>query len=464
MTPPASPFISSGHWSHQVLRRLDNAGLLPSGADVARQSIPQEEIAGWLAYADSAAGTRYLENFREEYKAAKRGFVQRQVFVGGRTRDGAVAPGTGYDTANWAGARTLDDDTDILYGVSFGLTYAPHFALAVNSGFAGGEPDEPETQLIAAAGYVGAWFGFRKLGYGVGNGGGLVVNDYVNQHGNFPQFGVFVPRPLRLPLLGAMRFEMHAGKVDNVLNLNDSERDIEPWFWTARGSVEPFGIVRIGINRGMIFGGDGNTPVTFERVLNNIVGFYTNDGESNFANQVISIDFRVRVPGFPVSAYLDWGSDDAAGGWWDVPAILAGAEFTHVDSTFDIAVGAEHVQFARSCCGNSIWYRNAWFRGSWADGDELLGHPLGGHGAEWRVFGNGSWMRGRVNAHAALFTRRRREENILVPAWAGRSTGIAGGGDVRITANIRLLIGGEFEKGSNDWTAARLSAAARRRF
>ena len=464
MTPPASPFISPGHWSYRVLHRLDNAGLFPPGADLARQSIPQEEVAALLALADSTAGTSYLAEFRKEFKAAGRGFVQREVAIGARALKDAYAPGVGYDTLAWTGARALDDDTDFLYGVSIGLTYAPHFALGLNTFTTPAAADgDIESQIIATAGYAGAWLGFRRLGYGTGNGGGLVLNNYLNQSGSFPQFGVFLPRPLHLPLLGPVRFEMHAGEIDNVLNFNGAERAIEPWFWTARGSFEPFGIVRIGINRAMMFGGEGNTPVTFERVLKNIVGIYTDNDESNFANQIISIDFRARVPGVPVTAYLDWGSDDAAGGWWDVPAILAGFEFTHVDSTYDIAVGAEHVQFSRSCCGNSIWYRNAWFRGSWADGEQPLGHPLGGHGREWRLFGNGSLKSGTASGHLALFGRRRRAENILVPAWEGRSIGVGGGADIRITSNIRLLLDGEFESGANDWTTARLSAALRSR-
>lgn len=457
MTPPASPFVSPGHWAYDVLRRLDSAGLIPTGADLARQAVPQEEIAALLAAADSTAGTAYLARFRTEFKPPqpkRLTALERSLQTGYRWTKDLYAPGVGYDTANWTGARELDDETDYLYGFRVSAAYAPYVAIGADL-----IADLGEAQLVATAGYFGAWVGRRPIGYGTGSGGGLVLNAHELDGG-----GVFMPRPLRLPLLGPVRFEMHLSQIDNVLNFNNSEHSIEPWFWTARGSFEPFGIVRIGINRGMMFGGEGNTPVTFERVLKNIVGIYTDDGESNFANQVISIDFRARVPGVPVTAYLDWGSEDAAGGWWDVPAILGGLEFTHVDSTFDVAVGAEHVQFSRSCCGNSLWYRNAWFRGSWADDDEVLGHPLGGHGREWRVFASGSASSGRFNTHLALYTRRRRPENVYDPVWTGRSTGFEARTDLGITPALRLILDGELESGADDWTASRLSVALRGRF
>ncbi|HEY0304985.1 MAG TPA: capsule assembly Wzi family protein [Longimicrobiales bacterium] len=456
MKPPASPFVSPGHWSYQVLRRLDNAGRLPRGIDLARQSIPQEEIAALLATADSVAGTAYAAQFRHEFDAPKHGKLTAlgyAVTAGFQWTKDQLAPGIGYDPPNWSGARALDDESEELYGFRVGAALAPYLAIGADLTVDG------DAQLIAAAGHLGAWVGRRPVGYATGASGGLVLNPHQLTGG-----GVFLTRPIWLPVLGGVRFEMHASKIDNVLNFNGSEHDIEPWFWTARGSFEPFGILRIGINRGMMFGGEGNTPVTFERIINNVVGFYAEEGESNFANQIISIDFRARVPGMPVTAYFDWGSDDAAGGWWDVPAILAGLEFTHVDSTFDVAVGAEHTQFARNCCSNGIWYRNAWFRGSWADGEDFLGHPLGGHGREWRLFANGSVQGGRFNGRAAIYSRRRREENVLAPEWQGTSTGFQLGADAGITPTIRIIVGGELESGADDWTASRLSVALRSSF
>jgi hypothetical protein len=457
--PPASPFLPGHHWTQRVLRRLDHAGLLPGGADLARQTIPQDEVAALLEAAHTPQAHHYLEHFREEYAAPRPGklsFVERAGVLGYHRTSDQYGPGTGYDSIAWTGAHHLEDESDVLAQLRLGAALAPY--LAANLVFENSEVDE--AQFVAAVGLLGGWVGQREIGYGVAHGGGIVLNAHALTGG-----GLFFTRPLNLPVLGPIRFEMHLAKIDNVLNLNDEEHEIEPWFWTARGSFEPFrGPLRIGINRGMMFGGEGNTPVTFSRVVDNIVGYYTERGESNFANQIISIDFRLRVPGIPASVYVDWGSDDAAGGWWDVPALLAGFEYVHVDSTFDIGVGAEHLQFSGTCCGNSIWYRNAWFRGGWADGEHVLGHPLGGHGREWRVFANGGFMGGKLQMDAALFARRRRDENLFTPAWQGKSTGVSASAEFAPAHKVLLRLHGELESGADDWNSSALSASLRYSF
>lgn len=418
--------------------------------------MPQEEIALLLRSADHPRARAHLEHFRAEFDSARMNrfrLIERAGLVRYQHADGQYGAGVGYDSA-WSGARPIGDIAEGGVGVRVAAAVAPHLAASV----ATFNNDTDELQLNLGAGFLGAWIGRREVGYGVGDGGGLVLDA-----SRLDALGVFLTRPLRIPLLGPTRFEMHLGRIDNVLNLNGTERDIEPWFWTARGSFEPFSGVRVGINRGMMFGGEGNLPVTFERVARNVAGFYTEDGESSFANQIISIDFRLRLPGAPLTAYLDWGSDDAAGGWWDVPAILGGLEYVRVDSLYDVAIGVEHLQFSATCCGNSIWYRNAWFRGSWADGEALLGHPLGGHGREWRLFASGSFG-SSVQANAALFTRRRRDENILSPELQGQSSGLRAGADIAAARYIRVILNGEAEWGDADWSSSRLSATLRYRF
>jgi hypothetical protein len=457
VNPPASPFISR-HWSLELLRRLDHAGLLPAGSDVARKSIPQEEIAALLATVDTTAGSSYLLRFRQEFKPARRDRwtqAERSYEIGYRYTKGMFAPGIGYDSIAWSGARSIPDDGDLVASLRLAALRAPHIAALLDL-----RPHhDSELQLILNAGYFGGWLGRRALGYGTGNGGGLVLNAHT-----FEGFGVFLARPLRIPVLGATRFEMHVSKVDNVLNLNNDQHDIEPWFWTARGSLEPFGHLRIGINRAMMFGGEGNTPVTFERVAKNIIGIYTDNAENNFANQIISVDLRMRIPALPVVAYLDWASDDGAGAAWDVPAVLGGVELVTVSATRDFAIGVEHIQFSHSCCSNSIWYRNAWFRGSWADGEDLLGHPLGGHGREWRAFSNGSFGSGRVAVNAAFYLRRRGTENTLAPAWLGRSTGVRADLEWAFSPANRLRLASEGEWGAADWRTYRVSASGKMTF
>ena len=444
-TPSASPFVSPDHWSYRVLRRLDHAGQLPRGADVARHAIPQEEIAQLLT------STPYLVRFREEFPDPGQDRFNSSLKLGYRVVKDAVAPGVGYDIDNWTGARPLDDESEAIYAPNVRL-----FATKILAASLGTQDDgDADVQLVVAGGLIGGWIGKRELGYGAGEGGGLVV-----ESNDLAGGGVYLTRPLKLPLIGPTRFEMHLSKIDNEFNDGTSQAEVEPWFWTARGSFEPIANLRIGINRGMIFGGEGNLPVTFNRVAENIIGIYTDDGESSFANQVISVDFRYRIAR-GLTAYLDWGADDAAGGWFDVPAILGGLEFVRVDSTYDVAVGIEHLSVARMCCFNSIWYRNAWFRGSWADGDEILGHPLGGNGREWRIFANGGSLNQKLLASGAVFLRRREDENLFAPERAGKSTGVELSADYALSRTLRIGADVIFESGQAGWNSSRGSAAVR---
>lgn len=400
----------------------------------------------------------YLPHFRSEFRAVRPqrfSLPHRETRIGYRSADGAYAPGIGYDSLNWSGARPRAEDEGQFGGVRLSATWSPYIALGIMSD----NNELEEGQLVGAVGPVGAWLGRREIGYATGDGGGLVLNPQT-----FDAAGLFLTRPLTLPLLGPIRFEMHVSKIDNVLNFNNEQFETEPWFWTARGSFEPLTNLRVGVTRGMIFGGEGNVPITLSRLAKNLLGVYAGEGENSFANQVLSADMRFRMPVIPASIYLEWGTDDAAGAAWDVPGILAGVELVRVDSSYDAAIGIEHVQFSGSCCSNSIWYRNAWFRGSWADGQQALGHPLGGHGREWRVFANAGLADAGILLHAALFSRRRRAENIFVPALAGKSNGFSARADFAPTHGLRLELAGEMERGAEDWGASNFSATLRYRF
>ncbi|MGQ0560345.1 MAG: capsule assembly Wzi family protein [Gemmatimonadota bacterium] len=369
-------------------------------------------------------------------------------------RENQVLAGIGYDTV-WTGARPLDDERDG-EAVVRGSVTGPFYAAA--AGIEGGRVDE--LQLVLATGILGLWAGRRQLGYASAHGGGIVLDA-----ARFDAIGGFVRRPLRLPLLGATRFETHLSRIDNVLNRDGVERNTEPWFWTARAAFEPHARLRIGINRGMIFGGEANVPVTAGRLLKNLIGIYSDrEGEDSFAAQIVSVDvrYRLRTGALPIALYLDWGADDASGAWWDVPGIVGGIEVSTLPHA-DVSFGVERTEFVRNFTNNSNWYQNAWFRGSWADDGRVLGHPLGGHGKEWRVFvAGGSAPRG-ISADLAVYSRWRGVQNLFAPQRQGSSAGAAIAADARVNRALRLVLSGEIERGreADAWTAARGRAGIR---
>lgn len=459
----ASPFIPADHWSYAVLRRLDAAGLLPRGADVARRSMPQEEIAGLLRHASeqdaSSVLAAYLTRFREELAAPQArviSWLDRSAHAGYDVSTDRVRAGIGYDTV-WTGARRIDDISEMDAGVRLAVS-ARQLAAAVATDRNG----IGELQLVLAASALGVWVGRKDLGFATGSGGGLVLD----QH-RFDGGGVFLSRPLALPVVGATRFEMHFSKVDNVLNLNDEENKIRPWFWTARASFQPHDRFRVAANRAMMFGGAGNLPVTASRFLKNIVGIYTSNDENSFANQVASIDLRYRPPtgSVPTVMYLDFAADDGYGAVWHVPGFTAGVQAGGLPR-HDLSLGIERTEFGRNRSSRSLWYQNAWFRGSWADDGIVLGHALGGHGVEWRASAAaGSAPKGNT-ATLTAYARVRRSQNLFAPQRQGASTGARVSADARITEATTAALQAELEHGTGavSWNSATARATVQIRF
>lgn len=455
----ASPFLPPDHWSYAVLRRFDAAGLLPPGSDLARQGIPQAEIDSLLAFAageDSAGiGAQYLRKYRQELTARSSNIPHFNVstLAAYHVTEDQLLAGVGVDTF-WVAGEETEDERGASALLRSSLA-SPYFggAIAVSN------RRVSELQAVLASSTVGLWAGRRQLGFGTAHSGGIVTDD-----ARLDAIGVFLARPLSLPVVKHIRFEMHVSQIDNVLNFGGVERATEPWYWTGRGSFELHPRFRVAVTRGMMFGGEGNLEVTAARVFKNLIGVYTSDDENSFANQMFSVDLRYRPPtgSLPVALYLDWGSDDAAGGWWDVPAIIGGAEISLLP-TRDFGFGVERVEFLRNVTNNSHWYQNSWFRGSWADEGRALGHPLGGHGVEWRVFANGGLPARGISFDAAAFTRNRRRQNIFAPPRQGSSVGAVFNTDARLNSSLRLVINAELEhgEGNDNWTAVDARAGLR---
>ncbi|HUP88860.1 MAG TPA: capsule assembly Wzi family protein [Longimicrobiales bacterium] len=454
-----SPSLPADHWSYAVLRRLENAGVLPPGFDIARRDIPQEEVALMLqraAEADTAAvRAQYINRFREEFPLSSdsaprvattlTGFYQRQR--------GQLQAGIGYDTV-WTGARVIEDDEsgDVTGRTSFSSKYLGA-ALAVI------HDEVNELQVLVNAGVIGIWGGRREVGYATGYGGGVALS-----HARLDGVGLFLNRPVRVSVIGALRFEMQVSRIHNVLNLNNRQDSIEPYFWSARGTIQPHPRLRMSLTRGMMFGGERNLPITFSRLVNNLIGNYTENGENSFANQLASIDLHYRLPtsGFPMAVYLEFGADDAYGSFWRTPGTVGGFEIGPFASV-DFSVGIERAAFARSSASRSLWYQNSWFREGWTDHGELLGHPLAGHGNEWRLFAtSGSALKGWEGAFSG-YVRDRGSQNLLAPQREGKSNGGTLELDVRITRRAHVTLNGEVEQGSGDreWTTSKARAALR---
>ena len=453
----ASPFVPAGHWSAAAVDRLQALGVAPAGTVRGQSSRTVAEVRVALAAGARSghpAARDYLLRFDEEF-GAKSGSVLTHASVAGgaATRRGDATYGvyTTWGEENWTGVRPREDRTAAAGSAALLAGFGEHIAAGVVAGRGLEYTRLEELYGLAGLGPVAVWAGRRIQGYGPGTGG-LVLNGPAPIDGG----GVYLAEPLRLPWvlrhLGPVRADLTVG----VLDRNGPVA--RPYYVLTRGSIEPHPRLGFGLTRaGMI--GVVNEDVSFVDVLVFLVGSHT-DG-SEFDNQVAAVDawFRPPAGSLPLLLYIEWGAEDSAGSWWDVPGIVAGAEVAAVPGVPWLSLLAEHATFAASKSGNPPWYRHPiGFHEGWSTRGELLGHPLGGHGREWLLQARANLLEGRLQLTTRGFLRDRSAENVYAPERSGGSSGIAAGGHLQLNDGIIVHVKGSTDGGSG-WRTTRLSGS-----
>ncbi|MFW6079076.1 MAG: capsule assembly Wzi family protein, partial [Gemmatimonadota bacterium] len=356
-------------------------------------------------------------------------------------RSGRLLAGTGYEGGRpWSGPRPVPDAAGVASAVRWTPSFGRHAGMAVEP-VLDGDSARLRAGYVHAAGYgVELWIGRRAVGYGVGAGGRIVFDGAVPLDGGGLRLAD--PRMLPGPLqhLGPVRFDMVLSRVD------DNGEFERPWLWGMRGAVSPHERVTLGLTRGIMFGGGGNTSPSLRALAYMLVGKHAGRG-GEFDNQVLALDVRWRPPFGPVPfvVYGEWGMEDSAGAWRDVPGVIVGAEVAALPGEPNAGVGVEHVRFWESCCGNPLWYRNWAFQGGWTDGGEPLGHPLGGHGEEWLAYGHADLFDARLRLRVRGFLRRRGSENLFAPARESTSGGGAFEAELRAASSVEAYLSLAFE-------------------
>lgn len=437
----ASPFVPSEHWTMDAARRLDALGLAPAGFDAGQRVITRRELAVLFAHAARTAERRpdvaalmraYRDRFVEEFGAAGAAaageparvprLVDGWIGVHYESRTGEILAGVGYpDRTPWSGARPVADVEGLASGFRWTPAFTRHLAAVVEPLLRDARGEVAAAYLVAAWRAVELWGGRRGVGYGPGAGGRIVFDGANTFDGGGIRLAEPVTAPGPLRYLGPIRVDMFLARVGRNGDFED------PWMWGMRGVVSPHPRVTFGVNRGIMFGGAGNTSLTARTFAYMLIGKHAGRG-GEFDNQVVSVDVRWRPPlgPVPVVIYGEWGMEDSAGAWRDVPGIVIGAETPAVPGAPNVALGVEHTRFSRSCCGNPVWYRNWSFEGGWTDAGEPLGHPLGGHGDEWLLYTRADLLDARLRLRLRTFRRHRGEENLFVP----QRTGVSAGGEL----------------------------------
>ena len=466
--PSASALLPRDHWSITALRRLDATAPGYTGSDFSGNTFSQTEVALRLRAAAkrlaanprwSALSQGFLERFLEEYPGERSDSARTVHLLGATAAAGLVsatgraAPGAGWFRGeDWTGAQPM---SDLQTGRGTG-------ALSVVAGkqvaaqLAGYIDDvrqrADESQLLLDVKALEFWAGRRTVHYGPASFG-IVLGGLTY----FNALAFELREPVRLPWLlrhlGPLRFETMVAPLERNGRVDD------PWFWAARGSIQPHRRLTLGINRAAIFGGTGN-EVRFVDVLEMIAGGYGGEN-GEFENQVVSADLRFVIPSrLPLEFYAEWGSDDGAGMWHRAPALTLGSWLYALPGTTAAFVRLEWTTFfPKPDAGNTYWYRNVFFRGSWSNDGAPLGHPLGGHGQQLSLLLGADLLDARLRLRARGYARDRAAENVYSPERAGNSLGLGVDAVWRV-GRLQAELRGDREDGKG-WQRRRLSANLR---
>ncbi|HEX6938018.1 MAG TPA: capsule assembly Wzi family protein [Longimicrobiales bacterium] len=466
----ASPFLPPDHWAIGAAGRLHALGLVAHGFDRARRPLTRREVgrifeaAARRAERDRPAllplvrayGARYAEEFPATMAAlagadsAGARLGDGSITAGYEVHSGKLLPGLGYENGqDWTGPVRLEDVSTATGAVDGSAELFPILAVGVAPVRAAGDWSFDGGYATGVWRDAGFWIGRRTFGFVPGVGGGIVVNPTVA----FDGVGFFLADAVLLPgfldALGPFLFE-------TFLSRGEQDGPIErPWIWGMRATIEPHARFGLGLTRMAMFGGEGKNGLNLKNLAFLMVGKHAGAG-SGFDNQIFSLDAWFRPPfrALPAVAYIEWGLEDSAGAWFDVPGIVLGFEIPALPGAPGVAVGVERASFGRRCCGNPIWYRHWQFLGGWTNDGVALGHPLGGHGSEWRTWTRADVLEARLRLESAVFFRDRGDENLFAPDREGSSTGAVVSAAFRAAPFIDIVLRAGAESGARDWTEA----------
>lgn len=470
-------FLPPDHWSVPAAHQLAGLGLTPRGHDPARRVLTHREVGQLFEHAGDAAapGTAvdrmakaYLRLFRSEFGLSTdqlRGatLIGTTAALGYDEAAGRVRTGFGYQDGHpygdWNDPAPIANEYGLALEGVLQFTALGRIALRTAASRHGQRREVTEATISVGVSSIALWAGRRPLAWGQGAAGdGLVLGG-----GNpFDGAGVQTMRPFALPWLlrrlGPIHLEGFLGQEDFAHSCQDPNlaSDAPPcsgaWFLGTRGTVSPHPRLSLGVSRAAFFGGEGNSSIDAFAVFSILIGKHAGN-VSELDNQVVALDVSYRPPTeswIPLRIFLEWGFEDSAGAWFNVPGILAGIEAPAVPGWPQLGLSLERVSFAKSCCDNPIWYRHSVFHDGWTSDGRPLGHPLGGHGSQWGLRATHVNADATIRARLSLHRRYRGEENLYADLRRGVSHGGEAALEVRLAPSLELVVSAGLQDGE-DW-------------
>lgn len=466
--PVVTTDLSPDHWAIDAVLRAEALGLLNAPLPF-RAALSVDHVARALDEAvASARGQDALvpltEGWRDRFYREFGGLLASgdagarliglHARLEGVSGAGRAAPGFGEIGAGRSGATPVEDETWLGGEGEASMTLGSWSAIMARSAVNTEGVHLRRFGLAAGWGNWKASIGRQPVGLRKAPAAGLLLSGGVV----LDRLSLRRERPTVLPgwldVLGPVGAEIFVSRL-----WDDDRHDREPFLWGGTLSIQPFPRLGLAVHRTAMLGGVGyDEPLTLQSFIDMLIGRVANLG---FENQLVSVEARYRLPTegwLPLTGYLEWGAEDAAGGWWDVPGRVIGLESPAIPGLESLAVGAAYTAIADHCCGNSPWYRHWAFPGTWAAGDQPLGHPLGGEGWEWLAYGTFDRPQAGYRVEAQLFHRDRAGQNLFVPG-RGRSDGVAFAASWRERPGLEATVHARVEAGPG-WSERRMEVGA----
>ncbi|HET9598106.1 MAG TPA: capsule assembly Wzi family protein [Anaeromyxobacteraceae bacterium] len=491
---PASPLLPPDHWAAAAAERAHDMGLAPQWMP-AQRAVPIAVVAEALKAAAAHAETfslplvhawwrRFQEEFPrwpvEETRSPASPVATSEVgqrspspATAGEGRGEGPFPALLYaNTAlgyragwlhelppavperPWALHLTAPDSEPFL-DASAAAAYGPHLAAAAELLLTPSAVDLPSLELVLAAGPVSLSVGRAPVRYGPAQVGGVVMGGGAA----IRRVEAMTTEPVRLPYLewlGAFALDLALARFE------ESRHPYTPLLWSFQLSWRPHPRLTLAAIRGFMFGGAIWEGIGASDGALAILGI---KNVPHSGNNVYSGSVRWRLPteaALPLTARLEWGTDDNPGAAFNWPGLLAGLSTPLVPGT-PVALGFEWAFFDKSGIGHHngpiTWYSHGEYVGGWATGQAPLGDPLGGNGRAWRLVAAADLLDARLHLDAVGAVNERRPDNLYAPQAGGRSVGASGQAEWR-QGRYALGVRGRYEQGDAGWHRGDLTIRA----
>jgi Capsule assembly protein Wzi len=460
---PASPLLPPDHWSVAAVERLHEVGLLPEWMP-AQRAAPIAAVARAL---DAAA--ERAEREAKAYAPLARAWRERFAAEWPRAAGIEAAPATllgasaslGYEGASLATvAPASTRPAALLLGAAesraagsarAAATAGEHLAAGADVHVTATDATLRSGEVVGALGPVQLSVGRAPVGYGPNQMGAVVASGAAA----LDRVEFMTTEPIRLPwLLDALgEFALDTA----VARFSEARHPYTPLLWEFDLQWRPHPRLTLGALRGVMFGGALWDGISARQVPLALLGI-----QNYRENNVYSGTVQYRLPSealLPLTAKLEWGTDDEPAAAWKWPALVVGLAAPMLPG-LPASVGVEYAYFGKGIGPPHTpfaWYAHSQYVGGWATGETPLGDALGGNGRALRLTASADPWGPRVRLAASAWVADRFADNLYAPQAAGRSVGGTCDAELRL-GRTALGVRGSYERGRDGWSRAALSA------